>query len=913
MTIAYNLEFSPDSKFLYLGGYTGIDTTVRIFQFDMKLIEDKNLFLQSSIIVGQGQGFNLQLAPDGKIYCLAEYPAGIAGLGLDKTYGIIHQPQNKGLACDYEPNAYEFSHGELYFPGISFMTDYLLRFDFEGQCALDTFYFDPWFFPTPTWIQWDFGDTASGSQNISNELHAKHVFTQGGEFEVSVLLTYPSGRVEKTSRVVEVDSVPYPNLGPDTLICRDASLTLSASCNAQFFTWSTGQWGTSTITVSDTGSYWVRASYANGCDNYDTIHIGFLPETQFDETNLLITPTSCGGTSGSITGLQVNGIEPLFLEWKDLSGTILGNAIDLYNLGVGQYFLSITDGNGCISESSIFTIQDAGNLQVDSVTASGAICGQNNGVIQVYASPQPGGQLLYSINNGDNFYDNGGLFENLPPGNYVVMIKDLNDCEGIYTNNPVSVEDLTAPDLLSTSTLPEIDFLQNGEIMLNATGSTSDLYYSITNGSSWQTNNGNFTGLSAGIYDCIVRDENNCDTAFQVEVTRFWATILQAIAGSTDTCAGTTFEIPLLVEHFNDVSKFRMHLAYNNTLMECLGYAGAEPSLADSLQVFINEASGDILVTWQDDPPVTLADQSPVVDIVFTDKGAGQGTIDWYGQAQESYFVKSTADTLPAAFTTGTVRISSPPSISGLSDLTLCEGEELLTFAMVQGSNPITEQHWTWPDGSAHPGPGLMLFGVEPVQSGAYTFTATDSRGCTSEGSLQLTIIPTPDPALTNGDTLTLDPGQSLDAGSGFFSYSWNTGETAQIIIPASEGWYKVTVTSINNCMGIDSVYVAFSEEPVIEPSQYFYIPSAFTPNSDGKNDSFIPVQINAELTIDNWQLTIFDRWGGSVHETKDIGTGWDGTKDGKLCPGGVYVYRLTFMVGGVEEEVMAGTVALVR
>ncbi|MBW6461365.1 MAG: hypothetical protein K0B08_12410, partial [Bacteroidales bacterium] len=164
--LAYNLEFSPDSKFLYLGGYTGIDTTVRIFQFEMKFIEDKNLFLESSIIVGQGQGFNLQLAPDGKIYCLAKYPAGAGGMGLDRNYGIIHQPQNKGVVCDYEPYVYEFSHGELYFPGISFMTDYLLRFDFEGQCALDTFYFDPWFFPEPTWIQWNFGDTASGSQNI---------------------------------------------------------------------------------------------------------------------------------------------------------------------------------------------------------------------------------------------------------------------------------------------------------------------------------------------------------------------------------------------------------------------------------------------------------------------------------------------------------------------------------------------------------------------------------------------------------------------------------------------------------------------------------------------------------------------------------------------------------------------------
>jgi len=910
-------EFSPCSKFLYVAAEIQTDSSSHVYQFDIQYILDPDSFIQSGLLVDTVMGSNLQLAPDGRIYCFGKASMHFPTNPLNNFLGRFNNPGGLGLSSDYQSDVLIFQEGQVSSGLAYFVNDFLHRFDFEGQCALDTFYFDPWFFPEPTWIQWSFGDPASGSQNISNELHAKHVFSHGGEFEVSVLLTYPSGRVEETSRVVEVDSVPYPNLGLDTLICRGSSLALNANCNGQSFTWSTGQWGVASITVSDTGYYWVRASYANGCDNHDTIHVGFLPETQFDENALSVTPTACGGASGSITGLSIIGIEPMLLEWKDLSGAVLGNSSDLYNLGVGQYYLSVTDGNGCTAESPLYTITDAGNLQVDSVIVSGAICGQNNGVIQVHAVPQPGGQLLYSIDNGVNFYDNGGLFNDLSPGDYVVMIKDLNDCQGVYAFNPVNVADLARPAILSAATLPEIDFLQNGEILLSATGSTADLYYSIDNGSSWQTNNGSFTGLSAGIYDCIVRDENDCDTAFQVEVTRFWATILQAIAGSTDTCTGTTFEIPLLVDNFNDVSKFRMHLAYNNTLMECLGYTGADPSLADSLQVFINEASGDILVTWQDVPAVTLPDQSPVVDIVFTDKGTGQGTIDWYGQAQESYFVKSTADTLEATFITGTVRISAPPSITGLSDMTLCEGEELLTSAMAQGSNPIEEQYWLWPDGSVHSGPGLILFAVEPGQSGAYTFVATDSRGCTSEESILLTVIPTPDPALPNGDTLTIGAGQSLDAGSGFSSYSWNTGETTQAIIPPAEGWYEVTVTSAHNCPGSDSVYIVLRDEPVIEPSQYFYIPNAFTPDGDGRNDVFRPVLADPELAVGSWQLAIFDRWGGLVFETADISLSWDGTKNGEPCPEGAYVYQITFNVEGIPgvegEQTIVGTVVIVR
>ncbi|MDX9906613.1 MAG: gliding motility-associated C-terminal domain-containing protein [Bacteroidales bacterium] len=56
------------------------------------------------------------------------------------------------------------------------------------------------------------------------------------------------------------------------------------------------------------------------------------------------------------------------------------------------------------------------------------------------------------------------------------------------------------------------------------------------------------------------------------------------------------------------------------------------------------------------------------------------------------------------------------------------------------------------------------------------------------------------------------------------------------------------------------------------------------------------------------------DRWGGEVYSAKGIENGWDGKKSGKECPGGVYVYKIVFLLDGVPgNQERVGTVMLVR
>jgi gliding motility-associated-like protein len=65
------------------------------------------------------------------------------------------------------------------------------------------------------------------------------------------------------------------------------------------------------------------------------------------------------------------------------------------------------------------------------------------------------------------------------------------------------------------------------------------------------------------------------------------------------------------------------------------------------------------------------------------------------------------------------------------------------------------------------------------------------------------------------------------------------------------------------------------------------FIPKSFSPNNDGVNDVF---EVQSKNVLD-FEMIIFDQWGGFVLETKDILQKWDGSLSGKELRKGAYVY----------------------
>jgi len=128
--------------------------------------------------------------------------------------------------------------------------------------------------------------------------------------------------------------------------------------------------------------------------------------------------------------------------------------------------------------------------------------------------------------------------------------------------------------------------------------------------------------------------------------------------------------------------------------------------------------------------------------------------------------------------------------------------------------------------------------------------------------------------------------------------YLSNANVATPLADPPQTQSYFLTVTTSKGCINRDTVLVNVVDQ--------LYIPTAFTPNGDGKNDRWrIP---NLDL-IDGVTVQIFNRAGQIVFNAANSGVSWEGSFQGSPQPAGVYVYLIRFPDG----YLMKGQLALIR
>lgn len=187
------------------------------------------------------------------------------------------------------------------------------------------------------------------------------------------------------------------------------------------------------------------------------------------------------------------------------------------------------------------------------------------------------------------------------------------------------------------------------------------------------------------------------------------------------------------------------------------------------------------------------------------------------------------------------------------------------SFICINGAVTLDPQvpgaSYEWQDGST--GPTFVA-----TTSGVY-FVTTNLKGCVASDTITLSManpsmeILVPDTSICAGIPFTLAAVSEPEG-----SFVWNDGTTGPQLTINEAGIYSVTV---NNPCG------TFSDEVTI--STYIcdcpvHIPTAFSPNGDGRNDDFMP---QFGCTVRDYTLSIYNRWGQKIFETKQVEKGWNG------------------------------------
>lgn len=183
-----------------------------------------------------------------------------------------------------------------------------------------------------------------------------------------------------------------------------------------------------------------------------------------------------------------------------------------------------------------------------------------------------------------------------------------------------------------------------------------------------------------------------------------------------------------------------------------------------------------------------------------------------------------------------------------------------------------------------------------------------NSNNCPEIDSIQVALFPNPALNLGGDTTLCLSENPTLDAGPGMISYLWNTGATTRTITAFDSGSYWVRIKDVEGCVSSDSINMKKRKD--LFPSNIF-MPNAFTPNGDGRNDLYPLNQYKVKGATYN--IKLYNRWGEKIMELESPDINWDGTVNGKPAPEGVYIFMAYWIGCDNEKRSLQGNFTLLR
>ena len=619
----------------------------------------------------------------------------------------------------------------------------------------------------------------------------------------------------------------------------------------------------------------------------------------------ITTPVTCGAANGSIMIIAEGGNAPY--QYSLDEGVLVDDGT-FVNLLAGTYILTVEDAIGC---TDVISIELEGTPALEINTIDVASCGGMDNSLMISAI---GGNedYQYSINGGA--FQSSNTFEALTSGTYSIEVQDSDGCmDGETVEVPV------VPPLIVS--LESILACGDNEsfITVTASGGNGGYQYSI-NGGTPQAE-GVFTNLSPGDYSIIAIDEDGCNSeTLTIEMPAVDPINIETIITSA-TCGTANGSIMTMTEGGNPPYQYSFDggaLVDDGTFVNLL---------ADTYVLMVEDALGctDAISVELGGTPALEVNTIDVLSCGGMDNSLMISAMG--GNENYQYSINGGAfqsnnifETLTAGSYSVEVQDSDgcmdseaieipavDPLILALESILACGGTENFITVVASGGNGGYQYSI---NGGVPQTEGL----ITSLSPGNYSVVAIDEDGCNSE---MLTVeIPAIDPITTENESIEIDQCNkntgSIDietlGGTPPYTYTLN-GQAAGIppLNNLAGGNYLLEITDVAGCTYTDSLQV-----PSICP---IYLPNAFSPNDDGRNDYFA---LYSGVPIEILEYQIFNRWGGLVYEATDftsyeIAFFWDGTREGTLLNPDVYAYYIKVINASGIEEVFKGDVHLVK
>ncbi len=686
-----------------------------------------------------------------------------------------------------------------------------------------------------------------------------------------------------------------------------ATLTVNGGQGPYTYLWSNNA-TTSSINGMQAGTYSVTVVTASGCVSTLTVTIT-QPASPLSAPASVVGNVSCfGGNNGASTVNASGGTGPYVYSWNSSPAQSTATAT---SLTAGLYSVIVTDANGCVSSGTVNITQPqmlSGNTNATSVTCNGG----TNGSAQVTLA---GGTPPYntSWNTTPTQYGNNAV--NLMAGNYTATVVDANGCIIAPLANITQPAPLSAG--IATSQNVSCNGGNNGSASVNANGGTAPYNYS------WNTNpsqyNASAVGIIAGNYTVTITDANGCATVSTVSITQPTPLTIIAFAGDT-VCPGQAAIVAAGAAGGTGPYNYNWNNSLGNNSTHTVF-----PMSSTNYVVFVTDANGCISPTTNiliDVYELTSTDLTMSINPAMCAGGTATisasvtgnaGSLNWVW-ANQSWTNGGPFTVQPTSTTTYQVTVSNQCGMTVSNNTTvvvnpipvitllpqISSGCDRVPMSFIDNDPNNTGDFYAWNFGDNATGTGNNI-SHNYTGSGTYTVTVTLTSpfGCVGTGNTtaNVTVYASPQANFTTSDNTMseLEPTFqfSNDCSLNTIGWQWDFGDNTTDNIPspthtyAQKGTYNVRLiaTSVGGC-------VDTTEMPVmVEPEFTFYVPNAFTPNGDGKNDVFLAYGEE----INSFSMMVFDRWGNLIFTSTDINTGWDGRAKGgsDIAQQDTYVYKI--------------------